>query len=329
MRRRQFIAGIGGAAVWPLVARAQRPERVRRLSVLMPYEESDPEQKTYLAEVIKELAKLGWSDGGNLHVDVRWVAGNGDRARMFAEELAGLQPDVILAATTPVTAALQRETRNIPIVFVGVSDPVGAGFVAGLPHPGGNLTGFINLEAGMGGKWLELLTEMAPDIKRAAIMFNPDTAPGGGSYFLRSFEAAAQSLKVEPIPAPVHGDADIEAVMTALGHEPRGGLVVMPDNFLTVHRRPIISLAARNNVPAVYFLSVFVRDGGLLSYGPDRPDMFRRSASYVDRILRGAKPEELPVQVPTKFLTVVNLRTAKALGLTIPNTLLVSADVIE
>ena len=263
-------------------------------------------------------------------MDVRWAAGNVDRMRMFAKELVDLQPDVILASTTPATAALQRETRTIPIVFVNVADPVGAGFVASLPRPGGNITGFINIEAAMAGKWLELLTEIAPGVKRAAIMFNPDTAPCGGSYYLPSFEAAARSFKVEPITAPVHSDAEIETVMTSLGREPGGGLVVMPDGFMFVHRAPIISLAARNNVPAVYSAPVFVRDGGLLSYGPDWADIFRRAASYVDRILRGAKPAELPVQLPVKFEMAVNLKTAKALGLTVPQSILLRADeVIE
>jgi putative ABC transport system substrate-binding protein len=237
---------------------------------------------------------------------------------------------VIFASNTPVTGALQRETRTIPIVFVVVSDPVGEGFVAGLPHPGGNLTGFIFTEAEMAGKSLELLTEIAPGVKRVAFMFNPDTAPSGGSYYLPKFEAAARSLKVVPITAPVRSDAEIEAVITTLGREPRGGVVVMPESFLLVHRAPIILLAARNNVPAVYWYAVNVKDGGLLSYGPNVPDIFRRSASYVDRILRGEKPAELPVQVPTKFEMVVNLNTAKALGLTVPQSILLRTDeVIE
>jgi putative ABC transport system substrate-binding protein len=250
--------------------------------------------------------------------------------RTFAKELVGLQADVILANTTPVTAALQRETRTIPIVFVIVSDPVGAGFVASLPRPGGNITGFINVEAEMAGKWLELLTEIAPGVKRAAAMFNPYTAPGGGSYYLSAFEAAARSLKVEPIVAPVHSDAEIETIVASLGREVGGGLVVMPDGFTFVHRATTISLTARNNVPAVYTQSVFARDGGLLSYGHDRVDIFRRSASYVDRILRGAKPAELPVQLPTKFEMALNLKTAKALGLTVPPSFYWRADeVIE
>jgi putative ABC transport system substrate-binding protein len=249
---------------------------------------------------------------------------------MFAKELVDLQPEVILASTTPVTAALQRETRTIPIVFAGVTDPVGDGFVAGLPRPGGNITGFMDEEAAMAGKSLQLLTEIAPGVKRAAIMFNPDTAPGGGSYFLPSFESASQSLKVAPIVAPVHSDAEIETVITSLGRESGGCLVIQPDAFMIVHRAPVILLAARNNVPAVYPRSTYVRDGGLLSYGPDGVDYFRRAALYVDRILRGAKPAELPVQLPVKFEMAINLKTAKALGLTVPQSILLRADeVIE
>jgi putative ABC transport system substrate-binding protein len=229
-----------------------------------------------------------------------------------------------------VTAALQRETKTIPIVFTIVADPVGSGFVASLPRPGGNITGFSPLEASMTGKWLELLTEIAPGLKRAAMMFNPDTAPYVRSYFQPSFEAAARSLKVAPIAAPVRSDAEIETVITSLGREPGGGLIVMPDNFVIIHRAQIISLAARTNVPAVYQTSVNVREGGLLSYAADFRDIFRRAARYVDSILRGVKPSELPVQMPIKYLMVINLRTAKALGLTVPQTLLVAADeVIE
>jgi putative ABC transport system substrate-binding protein len=250
--------------------------------------------------------------------------------QMFAKELVKLQPDVILVGSNPATAALQQETRTIPIVFVAVSDPVGAGFVVTLSRPGGNITGFINLEAAMGGKWLQLLTEIAPRVKRAATIFNPDTAPGGGSYYLPSFEAASRSLKVMPVMAPVRSDTEIETVMTSLGREPGGGLVVMPDSFTIGHRALIISLASRNNVPAVYWSNIFPIDGGLLGYGPDFVDIFRRSASYVDRILKGAKPSDLPVQQPTKFELVINLKTAKALGLGVPATLLAIADeVIE
>jgi putative ABC transport system substrate-binding protein len=249
---------------------------------------------------------------------------------MFAKELVDLQPDVILATSTPSTAALQQAARTIPIVFAGMSDPVGSGFVASLSRPGGNVTGFINMEGAFAGKWLEVLTEIAPRTKRAAIMFNPDTAPGGGSYYLPSFDAAARNFKVEPIAARVRSVAEIETVITSLGREPGSSLVVMPDIFVETHRGQIILFAARNNVPAVYSLSVFARDGGLLSYGPDRVDIFRRAASYVDRILKGEKPNELPVQAPVKFELVINLKTAKSLGLDVPLFLQQRADeVIE
>jgi len=330
MTRRAFIAGLGSAAAWPLVARAQQGERVRRIGVLMEPPEDDPEGKLHLSGFMQGLQELGWTEGRNLRIDVRWAAGSFGRTRMFAKELVDLQPDVILARGTPATAAFQRETRTIPIVFVAVGDPVGSGFVAGLPRPGGNITGFGDAEQAISGKWLELLLEIAPGIKRVAIMFNPDVAPGGGSYYLPAFEAAARSLKVEPIAASVHSDAEIESVMTSLGREPGRGLVVIPDGFVLVHRAPIILLATRNNVPAVYWDNVFARDGGLLGYGPDRVDLFRRSASYVDRILRGEKSSELPVQMPVKFVMAVNLKTAKALGLAVPQSIMLRADeVIE
>jgi putative ABC transport system substrate-binding protein len=233
MRRREFIAGLGGAAIgWPRAARAQRAGRMRRLGVLLPYEENDPGPKADLSAFTQRLSELGWTDGRNLRMDVRWAAGNLDRGRIYAKELVGLQPDVLLADSTPNTAALQRETRTIPIVFVVVSDPVGSGFIAGLPRPGGNITGFIPWEPTMGGKWLQLLTEIAPGVRRIAAMFNPDTAPYVPSNYLPSFEAAARSLKVEPITAPVHSDAEIEQAITSLGREPKGGFVVMPDSFM-------------------------------------------------------------------------------------------------
>jgi putative ABC transport system substrate-binding protein len=303
---------------------------VRRIGLLLAGDENDPEEKALLAGVTQGLAELGWTDGRNLRMDVRWAADNLDRMRTFAKELVDLRPDVILALTTAPTAALQRETRTIPIVFAGVSDPVGSGFVASVRRPGGNITGFAYLEPSMVGKWLELLTEIAPGVKRVAAMFNPDTAPYARSYYLPEFEAAARSLKVEPITAPVHSDAEIETVITSLGREPGGGLVVSADNFMLAHRAPIILLAARNNVPAVYWYGVFSRDGGLLSYGPDPMDIFRGSASYVDRILRGTKPADLPVQLPSKFEMAVNVKTAKALGLAVPPSILLRADeVIE
>jgi len=330
MRRRDFITAMGGAAAWPLAARAQQFIGVRRVGVLMASAESDPEAKAHLSGFTQKLGELGWSDGRNLRMDVRWAGDDVARMRTLAKELVDLRPDAILGHTTPVTAALQRETRTIPIVFVLVTDPVGAGFVASLPRPGGNITGFVNLEGSMAGKWLELLTEIAPGVKRVAIMFNPDTAPYVRSYFVPSFEAAARSFKVMPIVATVHSDAEIETVMTSLGHEPGGGLVVAPDGFTTNHRAQIISLAARNNLPAVYSSDEFAKNGGLLSYGADLGDIFRRAAPYVDRVLRGAKPSDLPVQVPDRFKMALNAKTAQALCLTVPPTILVRAEeVIE
>jgi putative ABC transport system substrate-binding protein len=329
MKRRQFIAGLGSAAAWPITVRAQQqPERMRRIGVLMPYEENDPVAKTRLSVFTQAFADLGWTDGRNVRMDIRWYGGDINRIRAHARELIGLQPDILVVGGTTAAAALQQETRTIPIVFAGVGDPVGIGLIAAYNKPGGNITGFGYLEASMGGKWLELLSEIAPGLKRAAIMFNPDNA--GRANYVSSFETAARSLKVVPIIAPVHGDVEIETAIIALGAEPGGGLVVMPDVFMTVHRASTISAVARNNLPAVYTLAAFARDGGLLSYGADPVDDFRRATSYVDRILRGANPAELPVQLPAKFDMVVNLKTAKALGLTVPQSILLRADeVIE
>ena len=327
MRRREFIRLVGGAVTtWPLAAWAQQPSGMRRVGVLMAFDENDAEAKAYLAEFTQGLAEFGWTNSRNLYMDVRWAAGNIDRMRMSAKELLSLQPDVILTHGTPATAAFQRETRTMPIVFASVSDPVGEGFVESLTRPGGNITGFISQEATMAGKWLELLMEIAPGVKRVAAMFNPDAAPRGGLYVLPAFEAAARSFKVAPIEAPIHSVAEIDTVITSFGREPGGGLVVMPDTFVESHRAHIILLAARNNVPAVFPDAVWARDGGLLSYGPNRADIFRRSAAYVDRILRGAKPAELPVELPTKFVLAVNAKTAKALGLTVPPSIRVRAD---
>jgi putative tryptophan/tyrosine transport system substrate-binding protein len=328
MRRREFIAGLAGAA-WPLVARAQQGERVRRIGVLMSDDENDPFAKLQLSTFTQALADLGWTDGRNVRMDRRWASGSDiNRIRALAQELVSLQPDVIVPAGTPATVALQRETRTIPIVFAAVGDPVYSGFVAGLNQPGGNITGFALFEGSLGGKWLELLSEIAPGLERVAIMFNPDTFPV--SVYMPSVETAARSLKVVPIMAPVHNDAEIETAIIALGREPGGCLIVMPDTFTIMRRAPIILAAARNNVPAVYHFSVFARDGGLLSYGPDLVDNWRRTAPYVDRILRGAKPGDLPVQFPTKFEMVVNLKTAKTLGLAVPPSILLRADeVIE
>jgi putative tryptophan/tyrosine transport system substrate-binding protein len=327
MRRREFIAGLGGAAVWPLAARAQQAERVRRIGLLMSGDENDPSMKTWVSAFTQALAGLGWTDGRNVRMDLRWAGDDTNRIQALAQELVGLQPDVIVTGSTPATVAVQRETRTIPIVFGGLADPVASGIVARLDRPSGNTTGFANVEATLGGKWVELLLEIAPGLKRTAVMFNPDIVTA--STFMPSLETAARSLKVVPITAPVHSDAEIETAITALGHEPGGGLVVI-DIFMLAHRASIISAAARNNVPAVYWASEFARDGGLVSYGFDQVDNFRRAASYVDLILRGAKPAELPVQLPTKFELVVNLKTAKALGLMVPQSIVLRADeVIE
>ena len=328
MQRCEFITLLGGAvAGWPLAGRAQQANPARRLGVLMGYAEGDPLAKVLLTDFTQALSEFGWIKGRNLRMDVRWAPGNTDLMHTFAKELVSLQPDVILTNSTPVTAALKRATSTIPIVFAVVADPVGSGFVASLSRPGGNVTGFGSLDQGtMASKWLELLTAIAPSVKRAVMMFNPDTAPYMESFLLPSFEAAAASLKVASVAAPVHNDAEIEAAISSLGRELGSGLLGMPDNFIEIHRALIISLVARNSVPAVYQTPIIARDGGLLSYGADFRDIFYRSARYVDNILRGAKPSELPVQLPTKYFLVVNVKTAKALGLTVPPTLLATAD---
>jgi putative ABC transport system substrate-binding protein len=328
MIRRAFITLLGGAAAWPLAPRAQQGDRIRRIGVLMNYDQNEPVGKARVSAFTQALAGLGWTDGRNLRMDLRWHGGDANRIPALARELVGLQPDIILTSGAAASAAVQRETRIIPIVFLNATDPVATGIVPRLNQPGGNVTGFGILEASLAGKWLELLSEIAPGLKRVAILFNPDLPPA--SAYIPSFETAARSLKVVPILAPVRSDVDIETAIRALGREPRGGLVLVSDAFISAHRAPIILAAARNDVPAVYSASYFARDGGLLSYGPDVADTFRRAASYVDRILRGEKPGDLPVQFPTKFEMVVNLKTAKALGLAIPPSIMLRADeVIE
>jgi putative ABC transport system substrate-binding protein len=320
---------IAFAAAWPMVAWAQQqPERMRRIGVLMPLDENDPAYRRFVSAFTQALADLGWTDGRNMRMDLRWGGTDPNRIRALSQELVGLQPDIILTPTTPTTVAVQRETRTIPIVFVGVIDPVASGFVERLDRPNGNITGFALYEPSLGGKLLELLSEIAPGLKRAAIMFNPDTAAAIAPVYMPSVEMAARSLKVAPTIAPVHSDAEIDAAIIALGREPGGGLVVLPGGAIVRHRATIILAAARNNVPAVYPRSEFARDGGMLSYGVDLVDIPRRAATYVDRILRGAKPGDLPVQQPTKFEMAVNLKTAKALGLTVPQPILLRADEI-
>jgi putative ABC transport system substrate-binding protein len=327
VKRRTFIAGLGSTAALPVVARTQQGDRVRRIGVLSAGDEND---SVNVAVLTRALADLGWTDGRNVRVDVRWGGGDANRMRALAKELVGLQPDIIVPIGASASVALQRETRTIPIVFAALSDPVASGLVARLDRPSGNITGFAGYEASVGGKWLELLSEIALGLKRAAFIFNSDTAAATASPYMPSLETAARSLKVEPIIAPVHSDVEIETAIIALGREPGGGIVVPGDTFTLPHRAPIISAAARNNVPAVYASTTFVRDGGLLAYGADLADINRRAATYVDRILRGAKPGDLPVQFPTKFEMAVNLKSAKALGLTVPQSILLRADeVIE
>jgi putative ABC transport system substrate-binding protein len=331
MRRRDFITLLGGAAVsWPLAARAQQGDRMRRIGALMGYPESDRKGQAFVAAFRDGLQKLGWAEGRNIRIDTRWVTpGDTEPRQRFAKELVALQPDLILSHATPNTATLLQQTRTIPIVFAAVSDPVGSGFVASFPRPVGNVTGFANMEPTMAGKWLELLKEIAPRVERAAIVFNPATAPYA-EYWLKPFKAAAASFAVEANAAPVHDTSELESAVAAQAREPNGGLIVMPDTFTTAHRAEITALAARRRLPAVYPFRFFAELGGLLSYGNDLIDDFRRAASYADRILKGAKPSELPVQFPVKFELMINLKTAKALGLDVPLQLQQRADeVIE
>ena len=327
MRRRQFITLLGGAAAaWPVATRAQPSERVRRIGVFTNLAADDAESQARIGAFLQGLQQSGWTIGSNLRIDYRWAAGDAERMQVVAKELVALQPHVILARSTPVTAALLRQTRTIPIVFTLVSDPVGERFVESLARPGGNVTGFTNVEFSLTGKWLELLKEVAPSTKRVAFIFNPKLAPGGGSYYMRLIEATASSFAVTPTATPVHDAAEIERTIGEFAREPNGGLVVLPDATTLVHRAVIIAMAARHRVPAIYAFRDIVVDGGLISYGVDVLDQFRRAAGYVDRILKGAKPAELPVQLPTKFVMTINLKTARALGLDVPLFLQQHAD---
>jgi putative tryptophan/tyrosine transport system substrate-binding protein len=328
--RRELLAALGGAAAaWPLAARAQQPERMRRVGVLLQFSESDLAGQARIAAFGEELQKLGWSIGGNLQIDYRWAVSNEERARSATAELLELTPDVISANSTLHLRAVQQATRTVPIVFTTIIEPVGQGFVASLAHPGGNTTGFSYLEVSIGGKWMNLLKEIAPRITRVACMFNPQRGPYsvGISHFA---EEAAQRLGVQYVAAPVFEPTQIEAAITTLAHEPTRGFVISPDAFTVTHRQQIITLAARYRLPTIYSERNFAVDGGLVSYGADYVDQFRQAASYVDRILRGAKPADLPVQQPSKFYLAINLKTAKALELEVPPTLLARADeVIE
>jgi putative tryptophan/tyrosine transport system substrate-binding protein len=329
VNRRSFITLLGrAAAAWPLVARAQQPERIRRIGVLEETAENDKERNSQFAKFREGLASFGWVEGRTVHIEHRFAAADASRYEPLAKELVALQPEVILAVSTPVTAALQRQTSPIPIVFLGVSDPIGSGFAANLARPGSNLTGIMLYEEGIAGKWLAMLKEIAPRLARVALVAGPKTT--AYDYFVRNAKAAGSSLDIEIVPTPVAGATDIERGIEAFSRAPNGGLLLPPDGTTIVHRDLVIAVAARHNLPAVYALRFFVTAGGLMSYGTDQGEAFQQAASLVDRILRGAKPIDLPVQTPTKYQTSLNFKTAKALGLDVPPILLASADeVIE
>jgi putative ABC transport system substrate-binding protein len=328
IERREFVTLLASTAAWPFAARAQRSERMRRIGVLMGLVANDPEAQSRVAAFENGLRELGWVKGRNLSIEYRW-AGDGNGLRDHAAELLAMEPDLILANTTPVTAALQKQSRGVPIVFTQVSDPVGQGFASNLAHPGGNLTGFTSFEFSIGTKWLEALKQTAPHVTRVLLMFNPQSAPFA-ELFLGPVEAAAPHLSVAPIRAAVRDTADVDRVFDALAGESNAGLMVLPDISMTNYREAIVALAARHRLPAIYPFRYFAVRGGLMSYGTDLGEVPWRAASYVDRILKGEKPGDLPVQAPTKYELVINLKTAKALGLDVSPTLLALADeVIE
>jgi putative ABC transport system substrate-binding protein len=328
MRRREFVALLGGAAAWPFAAQAQQREQMRRIGVLIGFAESDPDVQSWLAAFRGALAKLGWTEGSNLRIELRW-AGDPDRMKTFAKELVDLRPDAILSVTTPVTGALVRETQTIPIVIATVADPISSGFVTNLGRPGGNVTGFALYEPSMGGKWLELLKRIAPGVTRVALLFNPTTSVPI-KFYIASIEDAASSFAVQTSTAPVHAKDEIEGVIAGLAGNPGAGLIAMPDLFNTINRDLIIAAAARYRVPAIYFFRSFADSGGLVSYGPDFAPQYPQAAEYIDRILKGEKPGDLPIQMPVKVPLIINLKTANALGLDVPLRLLNAADeVIE
>jgi putative ABC transport system substrate-binding protein len=316
-------------AAWPVVARAQQRDRVRRVGVLIGLAEEDPEAQGLVTAFRQGMQKRGWSEGRNLQIDYRWAGPEAERVKFYAAELVRAQPDLILAGTSPSVAALQQATRTIPIVFAGIGDPVGQGFVVSLARPGGNITGFTGLEFSLGEKWVGFLKELAPGVRRIAYLFHPEMGPYH-ALWLKSVEAAAAALGVETTAAPVRAPSDIEHAISAIGVHPDGGLIVQPDAYTVTNRRFIIELTARHRLPAVYTYRYEAAEGGLVSYGADMLDQFRRAADYVDRILKGQNPSELPVQQPLKYELAINLKTAKALGLTIlPNLLAIADEVIE
>ena len=330
MRRREFITIVGGAMVaWPRAVRAQQSERVRRIGVLTGFAESDPFAQSLIAALRSALSKLGWTEGSNLRIELRWGAADPNKIGTLAKELVDLRPDAILGQSTPVIDALSRETRTIPIVFAVVSDPIASGFAASLGHPGGNITGFTNVDTAMGGKWVELLKEIAPHTMRVALLFDPAIAPPL-QFYMPSIQAAASSLAVQASGAPVYAKDEIEDVIAAQARHPGGGLIVMPNTFNTTNRELISALATHYRVPAIAAFRSFADPGGLMAYGSDFTEQFRQAAGYIDRILKGAKPADLPIQTPTKFELIINLKTAKTLGLDLPLQLLQIADeVIE
>lgn len=325
-RRRDFIGGLVGMALaWPLVLHAQR-DQTRRIAVLMGYPESDPEALSRLLAFKEGLAALGWSEGRNVRFDVRWGGNNPVRASAHAKELVALKPDLILANTTPATAALQRETRTIPIVFTLVADPVGSGFVQSFSRPGGNITGFLYLESTLVEKWLELLKEVAPRVRQIAVMFNPETAPYVDRYYLQPLRNVAAKLGVRIFPATVRSEADIEKTIASLQREADGGVMVGVDSFMFFNRKRVVALAAHYKVPVIYYLTLYVEEGGLIAYGVDAIELFRSAARHANRILRGAKPEDLPVEQPMRFELAINKKTAQELGITFPRSILIRAD---
>ena len=329
MRRRQFISLLGGAAVaWPLAARAQQSERVRRIGFLHDYNELDPEGRVQVVAFREALQKLGWTDGRNALIEYRSGAADNELLRKYAAEIVAHEPDVVLTSGATITAALQRASRSVPIVFVNVTDPVGAGLVASLARPDGNASGFTQFEFGISAKWLELLKEIAPTVTRVLVIRDPTARTGGGQ--LGAIQAVAPSLRVDVKPVDPHNRDDIERAISAIAGDAKGGLIVTSSRLARVHRELIVNLAARHRMPAIYAFRVYVAGGGLMFYGPDATDPYRRAASYVDRVLKGEKPADLPVQAPTKYELVINLKTAKTLGIEIPATLLARADeVIE
>jgi putative ABC transport system substrate-binding protein len=326
LKRREFMLGVAATA-WPRTVVAQGIGE-RRIGVLMELAADDPQARSNVAALQRGLYKLGWSQGSNLKIDYRWAPDDPVLVWKFAKELVELRPEVIVAHSSPVVATLLGRTRSIPIVFVSISDPIGEGFVASFAHPGGNVTGFTNFEASMTGKWVALLKDVAPEITRVGFLFNPQTTAGGGSYFLRPIDAAASAFKVKAVMALVHDDDEIEAAFAALAREPGAGAVLLPDVFTVAHHLLVVTLAERYRVPTVYGYRFMVERGGLISYGVDVNNLFERAAAYVDRILKGVRPADLPVQAPTKFELAVNQKSATALGLTIPPTLLGIADAV-